>query len=214
MPTIDELELSTKQKQSEFQRKLGEAQAINSHKKELEAELSKLEGEVATLGKVIGILHTLSTSVQERFLTSIEDLVSDGLSAVFSEPIRFKITPTVRNKQVNLDFSIHNEDGTETDLLDARGGGLVCLAGVLLRIIMARLMSNRVRQILIMDEPLGMLSSNYQPAASELLRKLADELDMQLIIVSHNQEIIEHADKVYELQRTADGVKAVVMEQS
>lgn len=212
MPNVGQLELNVRQRQNEFQRRLGEAQAINAHKKELEAELAKLETEVMTLGKVIAILHSLSTSVQERFLKGIEDLVSEGLTAVFGETIQFVITPVVRNKQVNLDFSIHNQDGTETDLMDARGGGLVCLTGVLLRIIMARLMSSRIRQTLILDEPLGMLSSNYQPAAGELLRKLADELDMQLIIVSHNQEIIEHADRVYELQRTEHGVKAVQLE--
>ena len=209
MSTIEQTETAIKQKRDEFNRRLGEAQSINAHKKETEANIESLKSTIETLGKVAFVLHSLANAVQEKFLNGIENLVSEGLSAVFEEPIKFKITPTVRNKQVNLDFTILNEDGTETDLMDARGGGLVCLTGVLLRIIMARLMASKVRQVIVLDEPLGMLSSGYQPQAGELLKRLATELNMQLIMVTHNPEIIEHADKVYKLQRTAEGVKAI-----
>ena len=208
MTSVAELESSLRQRQDALQRKVGEARAVTQQQKALDAEIAELSEAIDTTSKVLAVLHALSTAVQARFLTGIESLVSEGLSAVFEEPIKFRITATMRNRQVNLDFSLENADGTDTDLLDARGGGLISLTGVLLRIIMARLMSGQVRQLLILDEPLGFLSSGYQAAAGVLLRKLADELDMQLILVSHNQEIIESADTVYELRRTGQGVEA------
>lgn len=191
-----------------YQRKVGEALAVSRHKGEVETELEHLSDEIETLGKALGVLHTLSTSIQEHFLKGIESLVSEGLSAVFEETIKFHITATTRNKQVNLDFTLENKDGTETDLLDARGGGLVSLCGVLLRVIMCRLMSDRVRQVLVLDEALGMLSSNYQQSAGELLDKLSKELDMQIMLVSHNNEIAETADRLYELRRDGNSVIA------
>lgn len=73
---------------------------------------------------------------------------------------------------------------------------------------MVRLMADRVRQIMILDEPLGMLSAEYQPAAGELLRKLAHELGIQIIVVSHNPEMLESADRAYELVGAPSGVTA------
>jgi ABC-type cobalamin/Fe3+-siderophores transport system ATPase subunit len=97
--------------------------------------------------------------------------------------------------------------GTETNILDARGGGLSALCGVLLRIVILRLMTDRIRQILILDEPLSHLSAAYVPAAGELLRRLSDELDIQIIMVTHQPEFADHATDVYELSSAGSNVK-------
>lgn len=210
MDTAADISRKFQARQKAFNQRVGEARLTKVRMDSLTEEVETLGQEVELMTKVSAVLHELSTSVQERFLRSIEALISEGLSAVFEVPIAFKIKSTTRNRQVNLDFELENEDGTVTDLMDARGGGLVSLCGVLLRVVMVRLMSDRVRQILVLDEPLGMLSAEYQPAAGELLRKLAHELGIQIILVSHNPELLESADKAYELVGSPNGVTARV----
>ena len=182
------------QLRSSFDQKLGEARALRRQQHEVEAELEGLEENIQNLQKVGAIIQKLTTDVQENFLKVIETLISDGLFAVFGTQIQFKITPTTRNSQVTLDFKLINENGTETDIVDARGGGLLAVCGVLFRLLMVRLLKGRVRQVVVLDEALAMLSSEYRQQAGELLAKLTKELDIQIILVSHQTEINEYAD--------------------
>jgi DNA repair exonuclease SbcCD ATPase subunit len=196
-----------RQKRSQFDQKLGEARAIKRRQSELEKEVEALGLEVSNYDKALAIFHGLSSVVQEHFTQAIEDLISEGLTSVFETNLRFKITSDVKGGQSVLDFTILNDDGTETDILDARGGGLSALCGVLLRIVILRLMNDRIRQILILDEPLSHLSAAYVPAAGELLRRLSDELDIQIIMVTHQPEFADHGTDVYELSSGDTNVK-------
>ena len=63
-------------------------------------------------------------------------------------------------------------------------------------------------QVLLLDEPLAMLSAGRIEQAGALLRRLADELDIQIIMVSHQREFLEVADVAWELEATAQGVAA------
>jgi DNA repair exonuclease SbcCD ATPase subunit len=204
---MDDVTTLLRQKRSRFDQKLGEARAIKRRQGELEKEVEALGLEVSNYDKALAIFHGLSSVVQEHFTQAIEDLISEGISSVFETNLRFKITPDVKGGQSVLDFTISNDDGTETDILDARGGGLSALCGVLLRIVILRLMTDRIRQILILDEPLSHLSAAYVPAAGELLRRLSDELDIQIIMVTHQPEFADHATDVYELSSAGSNVK-------
>lgn len=195
-----------RQMRSEFDRKLGEAQAVNRRKKQITVEIESLSTETELMANVSGVLQQLSRSVQERFLGSIANLVSDGLSSVFKTQIKLLITPEVRNRQVTLDFNLENDDGTITPVTDARGGGLVTLCGVIFQMIMVRLMRDSVRQVIILDEPFAHLSDEYQPAAGELLRSMSQDLDIQVILVSHQSEVNEYADVIYQLSRQGSEV--------
>jgi len=192
---------------TQFDQRLGEAKAVKTRCLEIDNELEELEHQVVLYGKSLALLHSLSSNSQYRLLNDIEHLVSDGLSAVFESDIKFKITPSIKGSQMYLDFGLTNEDGTETDLQDARGGGLVSLTGVLLRIVMLRLLSDRRRQILILDEVFSHLSDEFVPAAGELLKNLSEQLDIQIIMVSHKEQLLEYADTAYHLERQDDEVK-------
>ena len=193
-----------------YNRNLGESRVLQRRKEEIAVEIVSLSDTIGNLDEVLVILEKLTSETQEEFLGGIQKLISEGLSSVFGETINFKITPVTRIKQVTLDFTLENSDGTETPIIDARGGGLISLCGVLCRMIMVRLMRGRLRQILILDEPLAHLSREYLPAAGELLARLADELGIQIIAVSHQSEINEYADTVVRLSSGENGVMASV----
>lgn len=208
MVTVDDIAGRLRRREQALAQRIGEARVVKGRIDDLTEEVETLGQEMELMGKTSAVLHELSTAVQERFLNAIEKLISEGLTAVFEVPIIFRIKSTTRNRQVNLDFELENEDGTTTDLLDARGGGLISLCGVLLRVVMVRLMSDRVRQIMILDEPLAMLSAEYVPAAGELIQKLSSELDIQVIMVTHQPEFMDTADIAYELVGSPNGVMA------
>ena len=188
------------EKRSLFDRRQGQLRSAEVVVQTLETEIADLSTEVELLGKVLAVFHEMSTSVQERFIVSIERLVSTGLTAVFGTEILFKITPAVRARAVHLDFSLQNHDGTTTDLMDARGGGLVSACGVILRIVLVRMLKRRVRQVLFLDEPFAHLSDEYVEPMAELLRRLADELNVQIVLISHHPGFLESADMGYRVE--------------
>ena len=55
-----------------------------------------------------------------------------------------------------------------------------------------------------------MLSRELQPKAGEMIKMLSDKLKIQFIIITHNQDIIESADKVFEIKQNSKGVSEAV----
>ena len=55
------------------------------------------------------------------------------------------------------------------------------------------------RNVLILDEPFRYLSSNLLPRASEMLKQISEQLELQIIMVTHATELAEEADKIFEV---------------
>ena len=186
----------------------GERDTLQARKDKITSDIHSLQKDLDKYAQVLELLRDFMTELPERFIKYIETLVSDALVYIFEEPLQFKLEYTTRNKNPNLNFSIINSDGSETEVKDSRGGGLVCYVGVILRIILLRLMRAKIRQIMFLDEPLGMLSEEYQEKALSVIRELSHRFNIQIIMVSHQMEAREMADTVYSLFRDQGKVKA------
>ena len=186
----------------------GERDTLLARKNKIASDIKSLQDDLDRYATVLDLLREFMTELPERFIRYIESLVTDALVYIFDEPLQFKLEYTTRNKNPNLNFSIINGDGAETEVKDSRGGGLVCYVGVILRIILLRLMRAKIRQIMFLDEPLGMLSEEYQEKALSVIRELSHRFNIQIVMVSHQMEAREMADTVYSLSRDQGKVKA------
>ena len=52
---------------------------------------------------------------------------------------------------------------------------------------------------MIFDEPFKFLSRDLHEKASYMLKEISERFKMQIIMVSHSQELIDSADKIREL---------------
>ena len=192
--------------EKQYHQRFGEKKVYDREMEKLRLAIDELSSDIQLLDQTLIILQKVSTSIQENFLRTLESLVSEGLTAVFDESIKFKIAPSVKNNIVHLDFELENVDGIVTDIVDARGGGLISFCSVLLRILVVRLLAPfGVRQVVFLDESLGMLSDGYVPAAGEFLSKLAMDLNIQILLVTHQRDLADYADMAYELKRSSTG---------
>jgi len=208
MTDLEELKSDFTRIQRDFDSKVGQLKEVQLQLESVDSELNALSDEIESYGKVLGIFNSLSSSIQVEFFTVVEKLISEGLTSVFQESINFKIESSIKSQQVSLEFYLEDSDGNKTPLIDSRGGGLVSLCGLLLRILMVRLMRNKVAQVLILDEPLAHLSVEYRSSAGELISTLSKRLGIQILMVSHLPELNEYADRLYELVKTSSGVQA------
>ena len=94
-----------------------------------------------------------------------------------------------------------NEDtGLEVDLEDGVGQGVRTIISFVLK---SYYLLNRNSKVLFLDEKYSALSSHYVPRFYEFVKKFCEENDFIIVMISHIDNQIEHADKVYYLN---DGI--------
>jgi len=53
----------------------------------------------------------------------------------------------------------------------------------------------------VFDEPFKFVSREYQLKVGELLKKLSDQLGLQILMVSHNSNFIQQSDNIIEIYK-------------
>lgn len=140
------------------------------------------------------IISKVAVETQKTFEVQISSIVSMALTAVFPDPYEFLLRFETRRNQTEADiFLVKN--GEEIDPEDSVGGGVMDVVSFALRV--AVVVLRQKRQTIILDEPFKHLSADLQPKASAMLLMLSQELNIQFIIVSHEEGIIECADRTF-----------------
>ena len=124
----------------------------------------------------------------------VSDLVSLALAAVFDTPYRLQIDFVQRRGVTEADLWFARGDNL-ADPMTASGGGALDVASLALRLAIWSL--SRTRPLFLLDEPFRNLSLNLQSKAGLMLKELANKLGLQVVMVSHNPEIISGADRVF-----------------
>lgn len=146
------------------------------------------------------ILQESARLTQEKIRYRVSQLVTLGMEAVFKEPYTFHIQfDALRGKtSAEIQFLL-GEDAINP--LDAAGGGVCDVAALTLQFSLFTLRGN-LRPLMILDEPLKWLKGGDLPdKGAQLLYELSHKLGIQIIMVSHSPELIEHADKVFRVTK-------------
>lgn len=177
-------------------------------RKELEAEIESLGDDINVYDRVTALLNSLGEERQMKAQATIESLVTRGLQTIFDDTLSFHIIQTVRAKQANVEFVVRStlaETVVDTPILEARGGGLVATIGFLLRVVVMLLRDGqRSENVLILDETFAHVSNEYVPGVAQFLREIVDKTGIQVLMVTHQDEFTEYADKIYRF-RLQDG---------
>lgn len=181
------------------------AGAIEKSKRELNGliERSKI------LDSVLEVLTSVADSQREVSKARIERTVTFALRAVFGDAIQFRLGATIKRGAIasrpEIGYRIGKPGksiakGTPAIAwvgLDEVGGGVVDVTAFALRVAILSMVRPKPFPVLIADEPFKHVSNKHLPAVASMLRSLADGSGIQFIIVSHEQEIADEADKLY-----------------
>lgn len=188
---------------------------IKAHKQYLEktAQESKLqvllnEANLSKFSDALDFLYKFSEFTRNEVKTKLETLANLALSSVFTDKqMEFRVVPNRNKKGLFYELYI-STDGKITPLEDCKGGGVLDIISLCLRISYLRIFKGTLRQVLILDEPFKNLDDIRRPAAIEWLSTTAKEMGMQLIIVTHLTDLIEKADKAIKVEQI-NGVSKV-----
>lgn len=194
----------------------GQERSLKVQLEELQKEAVSLTASLVNNDRATSLLNSIGEEKQLAAQDAIEQLVTRGLQTIFGEDLTFHIIQDVKAKRAEVSFVVrsHLSNGQviETDIIDARGGGLAATVGFLLRLVVMLLKTDtRTDNVLVLDETFAHVSDEYLPALGEFLRKIVDKTGVQIIMVTHQPEFTEYADKVYRF--TAKDGKTVVKEE-
>ncbi len=185
-----------------LQRALGRAEATEEQYNNLQQDAVKALHKADTCHQAGIALSALETAYRKQLEETFSAIVTRAVNEVFVDEGN-----SVQVRQANTGTGLEivaMRDGLETGIFDAKGGSFAQVVAFVLRAFLTAMHPGHLRRILILDEPFGMVSAEYRPRVAALIRTLADELDMQFLIVSHEPELAEAADVAYEVVREGD----------
>ena len=152
------------------------------------------------LDKVQRIIQEVAQETQKQLQFHIAGIVTMALEAVFPDPYEFKLEFELKRGKTEADL-LFKRDGRRVDPMTASGCGAVDVASFALRVACWSLRRPRSRAVLVFDEPFKNLSADLQEKAGEMVKMVSEKLCIQMIIVTHQQELVEVADKVYRVTK-------------
>jgi ABC-type branched-subunit amino acid transport system ATPase component len=96
-------------------------------------------------------------------------------------------------------FILCYSNGLKTDIATAESGGMMSIVSVILTIFLITSLGHR--RLLVMDEQFTGISSNYIENFYYFLKKLAKDLDMNLLMITHDKRITpDMVDSILEVK--------------
>lgn len=171
----------------------------------LAADITRLEGEEEVSDLSAGVIRTLIDDEVTLSVKAVEDLLTDGLRAVFDDQdISVRAEVEVQRGKVSVDMVTvqRHADGSVVEGLsrDAFGGAVTTVQSVLLRTIV--IVRRGMRPVLFLDESLPAFDANYVGNMGAFLRSLCAKLGLDILLVSHNPAMVEAADWSYRIVKS------------
>lgn len=155
-------------------------------RKQLSAEKRKLADEqdhALAVSKTREIVQTIAREVQERSHAQIAFVVSRCLAAVWGDRYKFAIHFEKKRGKTEARLVFVRKDGLELDPLDESSGGVVDVAAFALRLAAIMMSQPARRRLVVLDEPFKNVRGEiYQERVREMVERICEELDFQVII--------------------------------
>jgi len=144
------------------------------------------------------VLVEVSKKTQENLKKNIEKLVNLCLNEVFPDRnFNFKAEFQIKRNKMECEFLVE-VDGHEYSPKDDMGGSILDIISFALRIILWSLENPKSRNVIIMDEPFR-FSGRLITKAVTMVKELSEKLGIQFIINTHSDELIDIADRSWQV---------------
>jgi len=194
---------------SKVEREKGAREAFALQLKTYQEARARIVGELLVLEQAQVILQLTAKQTQEQLQLHLQDLVQGAIDAVFPNQYVFRVDFVPKAGNIEADLYLLR-DGSRIDPMDSSGGGVVDVVAFALRIVSWSI--GATDNCIVLDEPFKFLSVGLRPLAAELLRALSKQLGLQLIYVTHDPELVQASDRIFEITQK-DGVSKVAQKE-
>lgn len=197
---INELENQLNIAKDFLSKEKGKKEKLLEQLEENKIKVEKISLDIDLLEKVTILFQKTSEFAREQAKNQIETIVTKCLQYVFESNIQFKIEIEELRNKANAEFYVINEIGdtiikTKPEL--SRGGGVVDIVSLALRIAFLQIHKPRIEGPLILDEPAKHVSEDYIYSVGEFLKHTSEMFNRQIIMVTHNQHLSSLSESAY-----------------
>ena len=144
---------------------------------------------------------------QARVKGFLEDVATSALKTVYGDEYGFKLDYKVKRNQAEITPMITKGED-QFSVREEVGGGVLDVLSLALRFAVFSILRPRPLPVMVLDEPGKFVSRDRQSAFGQMLRDMSERLNVQTILVSHSDDIIDQADKAFLVEQN-DGISTV-----
>lgn len=184
--------------------KQAEIESAVSITADLLQQRGELERQIQETKDALTLLARIAVTEQEIVRNFVSSIVTAGLQDVFNYPyvVEFRESSKANVRVIDV---VLLDQGEAVSVPDGVGGGVSQVISVLTQIALVYLLKGSVAQIVILDEVLAHLALQYVPAMGSVLKDVAERLGVQIILVTHLEDLEASADVIYTFERTETG---------
>lgn len=164
---------------------------------------------LGSVQKAQALIQKTAQETQSQLKYHVESLVQNAIDAVFPTSYIFKMDFVLRRNQTEVDIWLDME-GEQVDPMDAAGGGVVDVVSFALRVVAWSLSSTS--PILLLDEPMKWVSAGRRKVCGELIQEVASKLGLQILMVTHDPDLVERADRVFRFEQKRRRTQVTISE--
>lgn len=186
----------------------GKKELLESKLENYKDNLSSTNNNIIVLEKAQVFIQQVAKDTQEQIKFMITNIVQLALDSTFPDEYIFNVNFEIKRGKTEAALNF-TKGGIEIDPMEASGGGVVDIVSFALRI--AAWSLGKSDNVITLDEPFRFLSKDLQPKAGEILRRLSEHLKLQILMVTHNNDMINSAHKIFEVtQNKKTGISNVI----
>jgi ABC-type transporter Mla maintaining outer membrane lipid asymmetry ATPase subunit MlaF len=146
------------------------------------------------------VLVEVQQLTQQRFKEKFESLITIAIRNVWDRSFRFCLEFENKRNQMQCNIVVKETvDGVErvyNDLKNEVGGSMLDVIAFAGRIVLWSLENPKSRNVIVLDEPMKNMGELIILGA-QIIREISHNLGFQLIIITHDKELIDIADKAW-----------------
>ena len=170
-------------------------QQLLSRKKEIEGKKAQTEKVI----KARWVLSEVARLTQEKFKGYVESLVTMAIRSIFDRPYEFLVDFEIKRNKSECYLKVKEGDWEPYVPKDEQGGGIIDIISFALRVVLWSLQKPRSRNVIILDEPMKNMGDLIF-LGGQMLREISHRLGFQLLIVTHEKELVSIADRAWEVK--------------
>jgi DNA repair exonuclease SbcCD ATPase subunit len=178
----------------------GQQKRLQQDRDACTTQLAEYRERSTVFEQVAVLLQQTSEHARKQAREQIEMLVTNTLRAVFGGDYSFRIELTEKAGRPEAEFYVISQFGgekLETRPQDSRGGGVVDVVSLGLRMAMLETYRPRLEGALILDEPAKHVSDDFLQPTAQFLKTISDFFGRQVIMVTHIAHLAETAEVAY-----------------
>ena len=181
-------------------KEMGKKEKLDEQLNEYLIKYANLNSQIDLLEKVSVLFQKTSEFARNQAKSQIESLVTKCLQFIFESNVKFTIEIEDLRNKASAEFYVIDETEdleikTKPEL--SRGGGVVDIVSLALRIAFLQIQKPTIQGPLILDEPAKHVSQDFINNVGEFLRQTSEMFNRQIIMITHDNYLSSLSNKSY-----------------